>query len=101
MQMFTAAVFVMPPNWKDPRCPVSERTDKQTVSHPCPRTWVSRKKDPVSLTHAAREGCVPMFLYRSITDPLGCIKEAEWEILAKDTHTVTGAVADSVLEGLR
>lgn len=42
-----------------------------------------------------------MFLDRSITDPLGRVEEAEWEILAKDAHTVTAAVADSVLEGLR
>lgn len=56
----------------------------------------------MSLTHVAREGCIPMFLYRSITDPLGCVEEAEREIiLAKDAHTVTAAVADSVLECLR
>lgn len=61
----------------------------------------------MSVTHTAWggghidrwEGCIPMLLYCSVMDPFGCVEEAEWEVLAKDVHTVTAAVADFVLEG--
>lgn len=110
VQMFIAAAFVMTPNWKDPRCPTNERTDEQTVAHPCQQTRVSGEKEPVSVTHTQHggpghidrwEGCVSMLLYCLVTDPFGCLEEAVWEILAKDAHTVTAAVTDSVSEGWR
>lgn len=51
--MFIAALFVKPPNWKQPKCPLvlNGWTEKQTLVHPDTEILLKSKKKELLNTH--------------------------------------------------